>query len=197
MTTKTTKKTTKPKTSLKVKTLPELPKQPFVFEVLDLVSKQRAKTKKIEVLRKYDEQHIRRVLIWNFDESIISILPEGDVPYADPEDQVTYSGTLSTKLSEEVRSMHDKGNFSLGVSDQQGHTTIRRESKNFYRFVRGGDDKLNSIRRETMFINILQGLHPLEAEIIVLAKDGQLSDKYKITKEIVAEAYPNIQWGTR
>ena len=195
--TPTTKKTTKPKTSLKVKTLPELPKQPFVFEVLDLVSKQRAKTKKIEVLRKYDEQHIRRVLIWNFDESIISILPEGDVPYADPEDQVTYSGTLSTKLSEEVRSMHDKGNFSLGVSDQQGHTTIRRESKNFYRFVRGGDDKLNSIRRETMFINILQGLHPLEAEIVCLIKDKRLSDKYKITKEIVAEAYPSIQWGTR
>jgi len=197
MTTKTTKKTTKPKTSLKVKTLPELPKQPFVFEVLDLVSKQRSKAKKIEVLRKYDEQHIRRVLIWNFDESIISILPEGDVPYADPEDQVTYSGTLSTKLSEEVRSMHDKGNFSLGVSDQQGHTTIRRESKNFYRFVRGGDDKLNSIRRETMFINILQGLHPLEAEIVCLIKDKRLSDKYKITKEIVAEAYPSIQWGTR
>ena len=197
MTTKTTKKTTKPKTSLKVKTLPELPKQPFVFEVLDLVSKQRSKAKKIEVLRKYDEQHIRRVLIWNFDESIVSILPEGEVPYADPEDQVTYSGTLSTKLTEEVRTMHDKGNFSLGVSDQQGHTTIRRESKNFYRFVRGGDDKLNSIRRETMFINILQGLHPLEAEIVCLIKDKKLSDKYKITKEIVAEAYPDIHWGTR
>ncbi len=197
MTTKTTKKTTKPKTSLKVKTLPELPRQPFVFEVLDLVSKQRSKAKKIEVLRKYDEQHLRRVLIWNFDESIVSILPEGEVPYADPEDQVTYSGTLSTKLTEEVRTMHDKGNFSLGVSDQQGHTTIRRESKNFYRFVRGGDDKLNSIRRETMFINILQGLHPLEAEIVCLIKDKKLSDKYKITKEIVAEAYPDIHWGTR
>tara|TARA_B100000131_G_scaffold305603_1_gene331753 strand:+ start:229 stop:717 length:489 start_codon:yes stop_codon:yes gene_type:complete len=162
-----------------------------------LVSKQRSKAKKIEVLRKYDEQHLRRVLIWNFDESIVSILPEGEVPYADPEDQVTYSGTLSTKLTEEVRTMHDKGNFSLGVSDQQGHTTIRRESKNFYRFVRGGDDKLNSIRRETMFINILQGLHPLEAEIVCLIKDKKLSDKYKITKEIVAEAYPDIHWGTR
>ena len=197
MTTKTTTKTTKPKTSLKVKTLPQLPKQPFVFEVLDLVSKQRSKAKKIEVLRKYDEQHIRRVLIWNFDESIKSVLPEGEVPYANPEDQVTYSGTLSTKLSEEVRSMHDKGNFSLGVSDQQGHTTIRRESKNFYRFVKGGDDKLNSIRRETMFINILQGLHPLEAEIVCLIKDKNLGEKYKITREIVAQAYPDIQWGDR
>ena len=188
MTTKTTKKT------LKVKTLPELPKQPFVFEVFDLVSKQRSKTKKIEVLRKYDEQHIRRVLIWNFDESITSSLPEGDVPYADSEDQVTYSGTLSTKLSEEVRQMHETGNFSLGVSDQQGHTTIRRESKNFYNFVRGGNDAMSNIRRETMFINILQGLHPLEAEIVVLAKDKKISDKYNITREIVSEAYPNIVW---
>jgi len=197
MTTKTTKKTIKPKTTLKVKTLPELPRQPFVFEVLDLVSKQRSKAKKIEVLKKYDEQSLRRVLIWNFDESIISILPEGEVPYADPEDQVSYSGTLSTSLSEEIRTMHSKGNFSLGVSDQQGHTTIRRESKHFYRFIKGGDDRLNSIRRETMFINILQGLHPLEAEIVCLAKDKRLSESYKITREVVAEAYPDIQWGDR
>ena len=54
---------------------------------------------------------------------------------------------------------------------------------------------MNNIRRETMFINILQGLHPLEAEIVVLTKDKKLSDKYKITREVVAEAYPNIIWG--
>ena len=65
----------------------------------------------------------------------------------------------------------------------------------FYRFVRGGDDAMNSIRRETMFINILEGLHPLEAEIIVLVKDGNLEDRYNITKDIVAEAFPDIVWG--
>ncbi len=194
MTTKTTKKKT---TSLKVKTLPELPRQPFVFEVLDLVSKQRSKVKKIEVLRKYDETHLRRVLIWNFDESLISVLPEGDVPYSGYDEQNVYSGGLTARISEEVRSMHTKGNFSLGVSDQQGHTTIRRESKNFYRFLKGGDNGLNNIRRESMFINILEGLHPLEAEIICLVKDKKLSDKYKITKDVVAEAYPNIQWSNR
>jgi hypothetical protein len=48
-----------------------------------------------------------------------------------------------------------------------------------------------------MFINILQGLHPLEAEILCLVKDKKLSTKYKITKEIVSEAYPDIQWGNR
>ncbi len=196
MTTKTTKKTTTKRKTLTVKpkTNIDLPNQPFVFEVFDLVSRQRSKTKKIEVLRKYDEQHIRRLLIWNFDESIQSAVPAGEVPYADPEDQVSYSGTLTTRLNEEVRSMHSKGNFSLGVSDQQGHTTIRRESKHFYQFVKGGNDGLNGIRRESMFINILQGLHPLEAEIICLVKDGNLSDKYKITRENVTEAYPDVIW---
>ena len=93
--------------------------------------------------------------------------------------------------------MHDTGSFSLGATDTQGRTTIRREFKNFYHFLKGGNDALNSIRRETMFINILQGLHPLEAEIVVLVKDKKLEEKYKITKEIVSEAYPDITWGGR
>jgi len=198
MTTKTTTtKTTKAKTLKVNKPLPNLPRNPFIFEILDLVSRQRSKSKKVEVLKKYDEPSLRRILIWNFDESIKSAVPEGEVPYVGYDEQNTYSGTLSTKLTQEVRSMHASGSFSLGVSDQQGHTTIRRESKNFYHFVRGGNDTMNAIRRETMFINILQGLHPLEAEIICLAKDGNLSDVYKITREVVEQAYPNIVWGDR
>lgn len=194
MTQSTKKKTTKPKRTLQVKTLPELPNNPFIFEILDLVSRQRSKAKKIEVLRKYDHKALRHVLIWNFDEGIVSILPEGEVPYVGYDENVSYSGSLTTKLSHQVRSMHEKGNFSLGAGDQQGHTTIRRESKHFYRFVKGGDDRLNAIRRETMFINILQGLHPLEAEIVCLIKDKKLSDSYNITREVVAAAYPDIVW---
>ena len=189
-----TKKKTKQFT---VKALPELPKNPLIFEILDLVSKQRSKAKKIEVLRKYDHTALRSVLIWNFDESIISLLPDGEVPYVGYDEQNVYSGTLTTKITEEVRRMHQKGSFSLGASDQQGHTTINREARHFYRFLKGGDPGLNAIRRETMFINILQGLHPLEAEIICLIKDKKLSDKYKITKEIVSEAYSDIKWGNR
>ena len=48
-----------------------------------------------------------------------------------------------------------------------------------------------------MFINILTGLHPLEAEILILTKDKKLTDKYKITKDVVSEAYPEITWGGR
>jgi hypothetical protein len=195
---KTTTKIKKPRSvTVKKSVSLDLPRNPFVFEVLDLVSKQRTKAKKIEVLKKYEDISLKAILIWNFDESLVSILPEGDVPYSGYDEQNTYTGGVSAKISEEVRSMHAKGNFSLGVSDGQGHTTIRREWKHFYRFLRGGDDGLNNLRRESMFINILEGLHPLEAEIVILCKDKRLSEVYKITQDVVAQAYPDIEWGNR
>ena len=175
----------------------ELPLNPLAFEVLDLVSRQRSKSKKIEALRKYEDMSLKILFIWNFDESVISNLPEGEVPYVGYDENVTYSGTLSTKISNEVRKMHETGSFSLGSSDKQGHTTIRREAKHFYHFCKGGNDGMNAIRRETMFINILEGVHPLEAEIITLCKDKRLGEVYKVTKEVVAEAYPDIRWGNR
>ena len=194
----TTRKATKAKkVTVKKPVSLDLPRNPFMFEILDLVSKQRTKAKKIEVLRKYAEPSLKSILIWNFDESVISILPPGEVPYTGYDDQNVYKGGVSSRISEEVRSMHAQGNFSLGVSDQQGHTTIRREAKHFYRFIKGGDDGLNNLRRESMFINILEGLHPLEAEIVIACKDKKLGEIYKITKEIVAEAYPDIKWGGR
>ena len=196
----TTKKTTTKKAkSFTVKAKPslDLPHNPFAFEVFDLVSRQRSKAKKIEVLKKYEHLSLKVVLIWNFDESVVSMLPEGEVPYAGFDEKNTYSGTLTKKLDLEIRKMHEQGSFSLGAADQQGHTTIRRESKHFYRFIKGGEDSMNQMRRETMFINILQGLHPLEAEIITLCKDKRLGEVYKITKEVVAEAYPDIKWGGR
>ena len=195
--TKTTTKTKTPRKKSTPKPLEELPLKPLAFEVLDLVSRQRSKARKIEVLKKYEDISLKIILIWNFDESVVSVLPSGEVPYVGYDENVTYSGTLSTKLSNEVRKMHETGSFSLGASDQQGHTTIRRESKNFYHFVKGGNDAMNNIRRETMFINVLQGLHPLEAEIVSLCKDKRLGEVYKITRDIVEEAYPDIQWGNR
>ena len=190
MTTTAKKKTTK-------KDPLELPIKPFAFEVLHLASKQRSKAKKVEVLKRYEDPSLKALFIWNFDESIVSVLPDGEVPYTGYDDQTTYSGTLTTKISEEVRKMHETGSFSMGATDKEGHTTIRREYKNFYHFLKGGNDSLNNIRRETMFINILEGLHPLEAEIITLVKDKRLETKYKIPKDVVSEAYSDINWGGR
>ena len=190
----TTKPTAKKKTTTKIV---ELPPHPFAFEVFDLVSKQRSAAKKAEVLQKYNHPSIRALLIWNFDESVISMLPEGDVPYGDPTEQTVYKGgSLGSKISSEVRDMYEKGTMSVS-DEKQGRTTIEREYQNFYHFIKGGNDGLKALRRETMFINMLTGLHPLEAEILILVKDKKLSDKYKITNDHVAKAFPQIKWGGR
>jgi len=198
MTTTTTK--TKATTTKKVApVIDNLPTNPFAFEIFDLVSRQKTNANKVEVLQKYDHPSIRALFIWNFDESVISVLPDGPVPYSGYKDQTTFNGSMSDKLTEEIRKMHEVGSFSIGntADANKGHSTIRREFKHFYHFIKGGNDAINSIRRESMFINILEGLHPLEAEILILVKDKKLDTKYKITKEIVSQAYPSITWGGR
>ena len=199
----TTKKTTTKKTTVKtVKAkesttpIPNLPNIPFAFEVLDAASKQRSKAKKVEVLRRYAHDSILALLIWNFDETAISVLPPGDVPYGTNREDNSMTGTLSDKINDAVGKMNEMGSNSLGSQDQ-GKASIRKEYTKFYNFIKGGNNSLSNLRRETMFINILEGLHPLEAEILVLVKDKRLTDKYKITKEIVSEAYPQITWGGR
>ena len=120
--------TTKAKTTTKKKTtsfvVDNLPRNPLTFEVFDLVSRSRTKAKKIEVLKKYNDPSLRRLFVWNFDESIVSILPDGPVPYVGYDQQNTYSGTLSTKIDHDIRTMYESGNFSLGISDQQGHLSL-------------------------------------------------------------------------
>ena len=176
--------------------IPNLPKIPFAFEVLDAASKQRTKARKIEVLQKYAHDSIMAILIWNFDETAISVLPPGDVPYGNTREDNSVTGSLSDKVNDAVAMMRESGSNSLGSQDQ-GKASIRKEYTKFYNFLKGGNDKLSSLRRETMFINILEGLHPLEAEILILVKDKKLTDKYKITKEIAGAAYPQITWGGR
>ena len=195
----TTTKKTRTKT-VKAKTvataIPNLPNIPFAFEVLDAASKQRTKAKKIEVLQRYAHDSIMALLIWNFDETAISALPPGEVPYGNTREDNSVTGTLSDKINDAVDKMGEMGSNSLGSQDQ-GKASIRGEYTKFYNFIKGGNNSLSNLRRETMFINILEGLHPLEAELLILVKDKKLTDKYKITKEVVSEAYPHITWGGR
>jgi hypothetical protein len=191
MTSNTT--TTKKKTTTE-KPIASLPINPFVYEILDLASKQRSNAKKVEVLKTYEHDSLKTIFIWNFDDTVISLLPEGDVPYANAEEQTVYSGTLSENLSKEASG----GESATGQDlDGRGRTSLRREYQNLYHYVRGGNAGLNTIRREMMFINLLTGLHPREAEVLILTKDKKLTDKYKISFENVKEAYPDIQWGGR
>ena len=196
----TTTKKTKTKTVKTVKAkssaIPVLPNIPFAYEVLDAASKQRSKAKKVEVLQRYKHPSLVTLFVWNFDSSIITLLPEGEVPYGNTREDQNTTGTLSGKINDAVDKMVEMGSTSLGSQDQ-GKASIRGEYKKFYNFCKGGNPSLSSLRRETMFINILEGLHPLEAELLCLVKDKKLEDKYKITKEIVSTAYPEIQWGDR
>ena len=75
---------------------------------------------------------------------------------------------------------------------------MEQESKGFYRFVKGGQDSLKSLKRESMFVQLLEGLAAEEAELLCLIKDGHLNTQYKrITKAVVQEAFPAIEWGNR
>jgi hypothetical protein len=174
----------------------KLPTNPFAFEVFNLISKQKSNAKKVEVLKIYEDPSIKSLLIWNFDESVISLLPEGLVPYASVGQQNVVSGNLSDNIARSVEMMEELRSNSIGSQDQ-GRTSIRKEYTYFYNFVKGGNDRLSSRKRETMFINILEGLHPLEAEILMLVKDKNLETKYKISKQNVSDAFPDIQWGDR
>lgn len=192
----TTKKVTATKPKTVAQKIPDLPRNPFAYEVLDAASKMRSKANKVEVIRRYGDTSLKAVLIWNFDESIVTLLPEGEVPYGSNLEDETNSGSLSGKINDAVGKMKELESQSLGSQDQ-GSTTIRKEFTKFYNFLRGGNPGMSSLRRESMFINILQGLHPLEAEILILVKDGRLTDKYNITKDVASEAFPDIVWGNR
>ena len=195
-TTTSRKKPASPRKRAAPAVIPDLPANPFVFEIFDIASKQRSNAKKVEALQKFAHPCVKSLFIWNFDDTIVSSLPAGDVPYAAVDEQDSFKGTLSEKIADAVEKMGEMGSRSLGSQDQ-GRTSIRKEYTKFYNFVKGGNDGLSSLRKETMFINLLQGLHPLEAEIICLVKDKKLETKYKISKDVVSDAFPDIIWGGR
>ncbi len=146
----------------------KLPPNPFMHEILEYVSKQRSKAKKVEALKEYKCDALKSLLIWNFDDTVISMLPEGVVPY-------------------------EKNEVPVGTD----HTSLRKEYRNLYHFVKGGNDGLSKTRRESMFIQVLEGLHPTEADILCLVKDKQLHTVYKLNRDLVEEAFPDIKWGGR
>ena len=145
----------------------KLSPNPFIHEILELVGELRTKAKRVEILKEYRDDSLTAILIWNFDERVQSAVPDGQVPYKENEVPV---GT--------------------------DHTSLRREWKQLYHFIKGGNDTLSSLRRESMFIQLLEGLHPKEAEIICLVKDKELEEVYpKVTLDVVKEAFPDIVWG--
>jgi hypothetical protein len=146
----------------------KLPNDALLSEILQKVSSAKTKKEKVELLQEYNNNGLRAVLIINFDESLKFLLPEGEVPF-NPNDAP--AGTE--------------------------HTRLVHEYKGLYRFFKGGDASIKGMRREQLFVQLLEGLHEDEANMLVSACNKDLQAKYRITKQVVSEAFPAIQWGNR
>lgn len=140
----------------------------LVSEVLQKVSNAKTKAEKVKLLRQHNSNALRSILIASYDESAECLLPEGEVPYT-PNDS-------------------PKG---------EEHTYLEREFRQLRLFYKGGATGLTPLRREALFIQLIEGLHADEAEIVCLAKDKSLNKKYRITRQVIEEAYPQIIWGKR
>ena len=93
------KATPRPKTSVKktpaAPATDSLPINPFIHEVLSLADAQNSNAKKVEVLKNYEHDCLKVLFVWNFDSSVISLLPPGEVPYGESNAQTTFAGSLS------------------------------------------------------------------------------------------------------
>ena len=141
--------------------------QLLLNEVLQKVSNAKTKAQKIKLLQEMNSPALRALLIANFDESVISMLPDGDVPY--------------------------KAN---DAPEETEHTKLIQEYRKLYLFFKGGAN-ISQARRETLFIQMLEGLHQGEAEVLCLVKDRKIGKRWKITRQCVEDAFPQIQWGNR
>tara|TARA_B100001094_G_scaffold141279_1_gene136916 strand:+ start:128 stop:547 length:420 start_codon:yes stop_codon:yes gene_type:complete len=138
-----------------------------MHEVLQKVSNAKTKKEKIKLLQEMNSNALRMLLIINFDDSVVSMLPPGDVPYT-PND----------------------------APEGTEHTILEKEARLLHHFFKGGSN-VSQVKRENMFVQMLEGLNSGEAEALVLAKDKKIGKRWKITKACVSEAYPSIVWGNR
>ena len=134
---------------------------PSFAEVLKKVNNAKTKDKKIEVLKKHDNDSLRMVIKSSFDPKIKWVLPEGDVPYKPNE-----------------------------APEGTEHTLLVQEAKKLWHFIDGADNTTPRMRKETMFIQMLEGLHKDEAEVLIVAKDKKLHQKYKgLSDNVVKTAF--------
>ena len=131
---------------------------PLLHEIFTKVNNAKDKPKKIKVLQQYNSPGLRKVLKAAFDPQIKWMLPIGKVPYVPNE---APEGTEHTRLDNEARTF--KNFVSLTVNGE----------------VHEGNPNLNAMRREQLFIQLLEGLHVSEAEIVIAVKDNTLNKKYK------------------
>jgi hypothetical protein len=132
---------------------------PLLSEILTKVNNAKTKDKKIAVLKENDSEPLRMLIKSSFDPKIKWVMPEGEVPYKPNE---APEGTEHTLLSQEVR--------------------------RFWHYIEGADNQTPKMKKETMFIQMLEGLHKDEAQVVCYAKDKILHQKYKGLSDAVVKS---------
>ena len=133
----------------------------LISEILDKVSKAKSKQEKVNILRENDHQSLWMVIKSSFDSNIEWQLPDGDVPYTRNE-----------------------------APEGTEHASLSYESRKLYHFIKGGNNQITQNKRETMFVQMLEGLHQSEAADLVAAKDKKLHQVYKgLSAPVVKEAF--------
>ena len=159
---------------------PSTPKMPvsktLISEVLQRVSNAKTKDEKVAILVEYKSPALTKILLCNFAPNIEFVFPEGKTPYTKRERPIGIDHQL---LFNEQR-MLDK--------------FIRKEVNGVVYYGCSGTTKpmMNQLKKESLWMQILEGLHEDEAEVLDLIKDKKLTTKYKITKQNVIDAFPEL-----
>jgi len=141
--------------------MPEQTYTPLFSEVLDRVHKAKTKDQKVKILRENNTDALRMVLKAGFDPKIEWVIPEGAVPYTPNESP---EGTE--------------------------HTVLAMEAQRLWHFIKGADRQTKQHQKESMFFQLLEGLHQNEAKLVIAAKDKKLHQLYKgLSSNVVREAF--------
>jgi hypothetical protein len=131
-------------------------------EIATKVNNAKDKPRKLKVLKDHDSVALRQVLKGAFDPKIEWLLPKGeDIPF-------------------------NKNDAPIGTE----HTMLQQEAKRLYLFTKGGDNTISQNKRETLFIQMLEGLSGDEADFLITVVNKKVNNKYKgFTANLVKEAF--------
>ena len=134
---------------------------PLFSEILDKLGKIKSKKDKVSHLKEYNSDSLRMVIKASFDPKIKWSLPEGEVPFR-----------------------------ANDAPEGTEHSVLSNEARKLWHYIEGGNPTITQNKRESMFVQLLESLHPDEADILVAAKDKVLHQKYKgLSKNVVMEAF--------
>lgn len=134
----------------------------LIYEVLEKVSLAKTREEKIKILRENDTWALKDVLRGSFDDSITWLLPQGGPPPYQPA---------------EPRSVP---------------SNLLKQHKQFTYFVKGGKGtQMLAVKRESMFIRLLEQIHPKDAEVLI-DMINKKSPAKSLTKKLVQEAFPTL-----